>query len=250
MLDRYPLTPGIKLMTTNGYDLGIVTDIYFDARTGIIEGYEISGGRFTNAAGFAFVPALGIVRFNSQIALLPPSTLDLMRVRRSPGQQGDLEAARGYRVQQGVQTEDGWWIAAPTQVVTSRVIERAKRYHKERELLDSIGFDAVLENEWKRAEKQTPVLPQIDVSPPVRARKQIDEKRIKRVLGQVARQTVADQHGIVIITAGERVTPQAILNANRADMLEILLLSAEAASNSFWLPQVPRILEIGEVPLD
>ena len=70
---------GTRIMTTDGRDLGKVTDLYFDEKTGIIEGYEVSSGIFTDAdSGRSFVPATQTLKIGKEIAFVPAETVGLM----------------------------------------------------------------------------------------------------------------------------------------------------------------------------
>src|SRR3712207_6489344 len=57
ILERNNVLKGTKIVTTDGKDLGTLTDLYFDEKTGMVEGYEASGGIFADAVnGKSFVP--------------------------------------------------------------------------------------------------------------------------------------------------------------------------------------------------
>lgn len=70
---------GTKMMTSDGRDLGTMSDLYFDEETGRIEGYEVSGGIFADAySGRSFVPAEHTLTLGEDVAFVPPETADLM----------------------------------------------------------------------------------------------------------------------------------------------------------------------------
>ena len=70
---------GLKLMTTDGRDLGTMVDLFFDEETGRLDGYEVSGGLFSDAySGRSFVPAPSAVRLGDQVAFVGPETAALM----------------------------------------------------------------------------------------------------------------------------------------------------------------------------
>ncbi|MFD1730019.1 PRC-barrel domain-containing protein [Deinococcus malanensis] len=49
---------GMTLLTTDGQDLGKIADVLFDEHTGRVEGYEATGGLFSDLSnGRTFVPA-------------------------------------------------------------------------------------------------------------------------------------------------------------------------------------------------
>jgi uncharacterized protein YrrD len=184
LLERPTVKAGTRIMTTNGHDLGLVKDIYFDTRTGSIEGYDVMGGVFGDPeTGRAFVPASHMVRITAHTAFVVPRTLRLMEEGSGPPEtkaksreakeaiQSALlqirhaesgisttdierpstpvikpvalvERARGRRVRWDLRTEGGKLIAAARQIVTTKVIDRARAVGKERDLLESVGLEA------------------------------------------------------------------------------------------------------------
>src|SRR4051794_29392220 len=46
VLQRNKALRKTKLMTTDGREIGTLEDLFFDDKTGVIEGYEVSGGLF------------------------------------------------------------------------------------------------------------------------------------------------------------------------------------------------------------
>ncbi len=70
---------GTRIMTVNGRDLGTMVDLYFNDETGVVEGYEVSGGLFADAySGRSFVPAPHTLKIGEQVAFVPLETADLM----------------------------------------------------------------------------------------------------------------------------------------------------------------------------
>ena len=72
ILEKDNVLKGTKIMTVDGRDLGTMTDLYFDDKTGVIEGYEVSGGIFADAySGRSFVPAPDTIKIGEDIAFVP-----------------------------------------------------------------------------------------------------------------------------------------------------------------------------------
>jgi uncharacterized protein YrrD len=70
---------GTHVMTEDGKDLGKIADIFFDEKTGAIEGYQVSGGIFADAyTGKSFLPAPDSFRLGKDAAFIPNETADLM----------------------------------------------------------------------------------------------------------------------------------------------------------------------------
>jgi uncharacterized protein YrrD len=79
ILDRNNIMNGTHIMTVSGQDLGKMVDLYFDETTGIIEGYEASGGIFADAySGRSFIPAVQTLRIGENYAFVPSMVADLM----------------------------------------------------------------------------------------------------------------------------------------------------------------------------
>jgi uncharacterized protein YrrD len=403
ILKHNNILKGTRIMTTNGRDLGIIIDLYFDEQTGSVEGYEVSGGIFADAySGRSFVPALQTLKIGEDVAFVPSQTAEYMEeqiggikaavqsasvrvqdtaqvtgeklqelgqvasqkvqaaaevtgerfqefksiasekaqdatdvantkmgaLARSasasvtnaivePSEQkafalgkiaqesvempngqtllmkdslitphildraeatgvldavyraagGDLrekvgdrlsnvvsslglEQALGRRVQQVVRTDGGIIIAAPGQIVTETVIERAKTYHKEQAILSAVGLsnsDAVRDrtrqlasvtgSQLKATTQSTGEQIQlgarnlwVQVKETAnelqgRSAEVIEEQRIRGALGRPVTRVILDQNDNVILNVGELITHQAINSARASDVLDQLLNS-------------------------
>ncbi|BAY20208.1 PRC-barrel domain-containing protein (plasmid) [Anabaenopsis circularis NIES-21] len=70
---------GTRILTTEGLDLGGLVDLFFDEHSGLVEGYEVSGGVFADAySGRAFVPAPETLKIGDDVAFVPPETAQMM----------------------------------------------------------------------------------------------------------------------------------------------------------------------------
>ena len=103
ILERNNILKGTHIMTTDGRDLGGMVDLYFDEQTGVIEGYEVSGGLFADAySGRSFVPAPHTLKIGEHVAFVPSDVADLMEE-----QVGGIKAAMltaSEKVQTAAQT--------------------------------------------------------------------------------------------------------------------------------------------------
>ena len=103
ILEKDNVLKGTKIMTVDGRDLGTMTDLYFDDKTGVIEGYEVSGGIFADAySGRSFVPAPDTIKIGEDIAFVPSETADLME-EQTGGIRAALHTA-GEKAQEFAQT--------------------------------------------------------------------------------------------------------------------------------------------------
>jgi uncharacterized protein YrrD len=176
-----------------------------------------------------------------------------------------VDQAIGHRVLQPVQTRDGVVIAAPGQIVTDRVIEQAKRYHREADLLEAIGLsprDAIrthtsstlsrtsdrfnrsaqsfgdrmheevaeLNNEarvfWQNLRSNASSIQQ-------QSARKLEEQRIKNALGRPVTRVILNEFDNVILNVGELITHQAIEEAREAGILDVLLNSVYTHSPQF-----------------
>ena len=94
---------GTRILTTDGRNLGTMVDLYFDKETGIVEGYEVSGGMFADAySGRSFVPTPKTLKIGKDVAFVPVETALLMEE-----QVGGIKAAMqvaGEKVQETMQS--------------------------------------------------------------------------------------------------------------------------------------------------
>ena len=79
LMNHRSILRGTQIMTTNGQNLGKMVDLYFDGRTGKVEGYEVSGGRFADAyTGHSFVPNSETFRLGKDFTFVADSVISLM----------------------------------------------------------------------------------------------------------------------------------------------------------------------------
>jgi uncharacterized protein YrrD len=94
---------GTKILTIDGRNLGTMVDLYFDNETGMVQGYEVSGGLFADAySGRSFVPTPQTLKIGKDVAFVPVETALLMEE-----QVGGIKAAMqtaGERVQDTMHT--------------------------------------------------------------------------------------------------------------------------------------------------
>jgi uncharacterized protein YrrD len=94
---------GTRILTTTGIDLGGLVDLFFDEHSGLVEGYEVSGGVFADAySGRSFVPAPETLKIGGDVAFVPPETAQMMQ-EQVGGIRGAVQAA-GDRLQDSAET--------------------------------------------------------------------------------------------------------------------------------------------------
>ena len=185
ILEKDNVLKGTKIMTVDGRDLGTMTDLYFDDKTGVIEGYEVSGGIFADAySGRSFVPAPDTIKIGEDIAFVPSETADLMEE-----QTGGIRAAlytAGEKAQEFAQTAG----------------------EKAQEFAQTAG-----EKAQEAAQMANTKLTNTVVKP---------EEQEEFVLGKVAEKTVKTSDGIVLIQEGQVVHQSHIIAARNSNIMDEL----------------------------
>ncbi len=144
-----------------------------------------------------------------------------------------IEQAQGRRVNKMIFTDEGSVVAVEGQIVTAKVIERAKAHHQEQALLEAVGLttgDALrvtgsnvgqqvkdgAKGLWEQVKETASNLQD-------QGTHAIEEKRIKGALGRPVTRVILDRQDEVILNVGELITHQAIAISREADVLEVLL---------------------------
>jgi uncharacterized protein YrrD len=170
-----------------------------------------------------------------------------------------VEQAQGRRVNRMIFTDEGLVIAAEGQIVTPRVIERAKAYHYEQALLESVGLTAVgalqttgsdvgqqvkegAKGLWEQVKETASNLQD-------QGAKAIEDQRIKGALGRPVTRVILDRNDGVILNVGELITHQAIADSRQADVLEVLLDSVYTETPHLSLDEL-RAPEHGKAALN
>jgi len=185
-----------------------------------------------------------------------------------------VEQAQGRRVQHAVQTDEGLYIAAPGQIVTEAVIEKARQYGLEAALLEAVGLtveEAVrteakdwlaqsgeslktgaqkagerLQEGLKEAKAGTQHLwdktKERATELQVETTQAIESRRIQNALGRHVNRTILDDQDQVILPEGGVITHEAVEQARAADVLPLLLSSVGApASSTNSTTQTPEL---------
>jgi uncharacterized protein YrrD len=325
ILQHNNIMKGTQILTVMGQNLGKMVDLYFDEVSGMIEGYEVSGGIFADAySGRSFVPAVQTLRIGEDYAFVPAVIAELMeeqvggikgvlqdtgdKVQEVAQKAGDklsevpqiaeekmqaagelsqdiaqkagdkfqelaqrtrqasahytIEQSLGRRVKTTVQTRNGVIIAAPGQVVTEVVIDRARNVNMELELLQSVGLsptdtaadvakskaNAVIHQAKDRLGNTSESLgSQVQASTTQflnwakgttgqlrdQSAQLLEEQRIKGALGHPVTRVILDRFDRVILNTGELITHQAIAKARESDVLDMILGSVYTQTPEF-----------------
>jgi uncharacterized protein YrrD len=100
-LQRNIVFTGTKIVTEEGYDLGTISDLYFDKFTGAIEGYEVWGGLFADDnCPLSFVPAPPNFKIGEDVAFVPSEIAEMMTEQLgdwSDGEAAEIEEFSGAK---------------------------------------------------------------------------------------------------------------------------------------------------------
>lgn len=169
-----------------------------------------------------------------------------------------IDQALGHRVSKMVFTTEGSVVAVEGQIVTPRVIERAKVNHQEESLLEAVGLttgDALrvtgsnvgqqvkdgAKGLWEQVKETASNLQD-------HGTQAIEDRRIQGALGRPVTRVILDRHDEVILNVGELITHQAIAISREADVLEVLLDSVYTETPNLSLSDL-RAPEAGKAAL-
>ena len=169
-----------------------------------------------------------------------------------------IDQALGHRVSKMVFTPEGSVVAVEGQIVTPRVIERAKTNHQEQALLEAVGLttgDALrvtgsnvgqqvkdgAKGLWDQVKETASNLQE-------HGTQAIEDRRIQGALGRPVTRVILDRHDEVILNVGELITHQAIAISREADVLEVLLDSVYTEKPNLSLSDL-RAPEAGKAAL-
>jgi uncharacterized protein YrrD len=159
-----------------------------------------------------------------------------------------VEQAEGRRAQQAVYTSEGYIVVAQGQIVTTKVIDRAKVNDQESALLDAVGLSTsgaaqsratTLATNTGRQLKTTGAIASEQIQEGAsqlwhkvketasdlqgKSTQAIDLQRIKGALGRPTTRVILDLNDEVILNVGELITHKAIESARSAGILDLLL---------------------------
>jgi len=170
-----------------------------------------------------------------------------------------IEQSQGRRVNKMIFTPEGSVVAVEGQIVTPKVIERAKAHHQEQALLESVGLttcDALrvtgsnvgqqvkdgAKGLWEQVKETASNLQD-------HSTQAIEDKRIKGALGRPVTRVILDRNDEVILNVGELITHQAIASSRNADVLGVLLDSVYTETPNLSLDNL-RAPESGKAALN
>ncbi len=158
---------GMTLLTTDGQDLGKIADVYFDEKTGRVEGYEATGGLFSDLSnGRTFVPAPENVQIGEHAAIVPLAVAAAMQEQEPGGLRGAFhhagdslkdtygniadatkerqkEYATGKTAGNDIILEDGTVLIRQGEVITAEQADQAEEHGRLTALATSVTGGAI-----------------------------------------------------------------------------------------------------------
>jgi uncharacterized protein YrrD len=210
---------GMTLLTTDGQDLGKIADVYFDEQTGRVEGYEATGGVFSDLSnGRTFVPAPEHVQIGEDAAIVPVSVAAAMQEQEAGGLKGALssagdsikgaygniadatrerqkEYAIGKTAGGDVTLDDGTVIVHKGETITAEQADRAEQHGKLGALATTATGGAISEAYGNIADASR-------------------ERQKEYVIGKAAGSDLLADDGSTIVVKGQIITDE---QANRAE---------------------------------
>lgn len=263
---------GLKLMTTDGRNLGQIADLYFDEHTGKVDGYEVSGGIFADAySGRSFVPAYQTLTVGDDVAFVPPEVADMMEeqvggIKAAAQSAGtsissaastagerlsdatrsataavtnrivDPEEQRtfalGKTVQSDVKTPDGLLIVGEGQSITQAAVAHAEQQNMLDALYRAAG-GSVTDNLRETVSSNTTNLRE-SVSSSVGS--VAAARTVDQTQGRRVQRAVRNDDGLIIAAVGQIVTQQVLERAHtynrEAELMDATGLTAGEAARS------------------
>ncbi|WP_102125705.1 PRC-barrel domain-containing protein [Deinococcus planocerae] len=246
VLDSKVSLVGMTLLTTDGQNLGKIADVFFDEHSGRVEGYEATGGIFSDlSSGRTFVPAPEHVQIGEDAAIVPISVATSMQEQEPGGLKGAYQSA-AESVKQGygniaeatkerqkeflvgktaggdLTLDDGTVLVRQGETITHEQVERADSAGKLTALLTSVTGGA-LSGAYDTAKERV----QGSVE---ELRSASTERQRGFIVGKTASTDVvanlADGVQEVIVHRGATITEFQVQRAEQAGVLPALLAAA------------------------
>ena len=157
---------GTRVCTTDGIELGIITDLFFSRKTGETQGYEVCGRLLGEATSHCvFLSVAYPLNLEGRTAWVSPDVIAVVKRQIENARQVKLaqpaangqpgyhvrddirdsrlmslaDLARGRHLLWDIRSPEGYLIAARGQQVTEAVFQRAVAHNRLRELLRATG---------------------------------------------------------------------------------------------------------------
>ncbi|MDQ3015032.1 MAG: PRC-barrel domain-containing protein [bacterium] len=209
---------GTKVMTEDGKNLGKINDVVFNEITGMIEGYEVTGGMFADAvSGSSFLPSPKTINIGRDVAFVPSNVITLM-----DNQEGGLKQmfqTTKDKVTSGTRNmtdsiSSGWKNSDTFEGSGDRMRDGAQD-------IKSQASDA-----WMRIkEKATHMREKLS--------SEREDQQIKGAVGRPVTRVILDKDDNVILKTGEIITHESVEKARHSNVLDVLVSSVYKSDPNF-----------------
>ncbi|MEC4805308.1 MAG: PRC-barrel domain-containing protein [Jaaginema sp. PMC 1079.18] len=235
---------GRPVVTPEGDYLGRLQDLYLNPRTGKIEGYDVKtqdqdenifvqavrvdDGEANSIALIQQTSAksrlVGVSAGKSEaifkslenaksLTCQPSSTSELLNPASwqiKPFVNRSLERTKGRRIRQRLCDRQGNTIALPGQIVTKRLLAKAKSQNLGKQLCAAVGLEGFTATEGASETSES-------------FSSESQDDRVKKALGHPVTRHIQDGQGNTILNVGDLITYQAVERCRQGDVLYLML---------------------------
>ena len=208
VIEQQNVLRGTEIMTISGRNLGKMVDLYFNAKTGDVEGYEVSGGVFSDAyTGRSFVPVNRTFHIGQDFAFVPDSVTEMMEEQ--------IGGFKGAMIATNIKAHELGEVASVKAHELSAVASEKLTEAQEKATEKAGEFSHSASNAIDRAA--------------VKTRSAVASYTVEEALGRRARTTIYSQDGEIIAAMGQIVT-ESIIEQSRYNHREKALIEATGLS--------------------
>lgn len=191
---------GKRVVTEDGKELGVITDIAFDEKSGKSEGFDVMGGLFSDIyKGRSFVPAPKLTKVGQDVVFVPADTASIIE-EQVGGAMGVFEQAK-----------------SKTGEMIQKTKEKTKQYaHEYREGGTGSSMKESASSAWDQIKQSAGSIWS-------RTSDEARRRRINDALGRPTTRVIYSESDEIILNTGEIITHEAIERAERAGALPALL---------------------------
>ncbi|MCX5964486.1 MAG: PRC-barrel domain-containing protein [Cyanobacteria bacterium] len=208
VIEQQNVLRGTEIMTISGRNLGKMVDLYFNAKTGDVEGYEVSGGVFSDAyTGRSFVPVNRTFHIGQDFAFVPDSVTEMMEEQ--------IGGFKGAMIATNIKAHELGEVASVKAHELSAVASEKLTEAQEKATEKAGEFSHSASNAIDRAV--------------VKTRSAVASYTVEEALGRRVRTTIYSQDGEIIAAMGQIVT-ESIIEQARYNHREKALIEATGLS--------------------
>ncbi len=203
VIEQQNILRGTEIMTVSGQNLGKMVDLYFNAKTGDIEGYEVSGGVFSDAyTGRSFVPVNKTFHIGQDFAFVPDSVTEMMEEQ--------IGGLKGAMIATNIKAHELSAVASEKLTeAQEKASERAGELSIKAQEFGVVASEKFTEAQGKASEKAGELSHRasnaIDRAA-VKTRSAVASYTVEEALGRRVRATVYSRDGEIIAAMGQIVT--------------------------------------------